>query len=663
MPTSPKLRKFVDDEIERSGALIERVLAGTLALLRDPRDTGLARSERERHFELVEALQHQGARFQSRFLDALREGVARELAAQDETDLGPSARATGGLELMDESRVEIDIEISRAMQIIDSTAEWELRELQTFTSTLCGLQHVSAESNPLRPIVYATALWEGSGAVSSVQANRAILLRLSAGVAAGLLKSAWAAASSRLEAQGVEPGIYKTVLLAPGSVPGRSEPAAVVRVSGTLASLIDRMPAALPAGGALPHLPGLRAGGGDGRVAELLSRLFALIQADMLVPSTVRAVLARLQVAAMRVALQDPTMLESADHPVWRLMNRIASAGASYPLPGDKRRAALLSFCEAVAEEISRSQVGDAMPFRRAVARVDAFLAEQLQWQLREAGTSVVALQRAERREVLEQLLSQRLTDQMTTVRTTAPIRRFVTSAWAKVLAESMVRFGDHAEPTPSYLKAVDDLLWSVQTPDHPQSRQRLIALLPGLLQRLRSGMDLIAMPAAEQQGVLDDLMAVHAEALRPGQRAAPTALTAEQIVQRMREEVIPDSPELRPFRDSVIDLASMETVPADFLATDVGAPEDAGPRVDGLAPGERLRLFLHGRWSPVQLLWRSDKGLFLLFASEQVGVTHSITRRALERLDAAGLLKPLEDRPLVQRNVDALMNQLSLPA
>lgn len=660
MPTSPKLRRFVEDEIERSSALIERVLAGTLALLRDPRDSGLARSERERHFELVEALQHQGSRFQSRFLEALREGVARELASQDETDASPTARAAGGLELMDESRVEVDIEISRAMQIIDSTAEWELRELQTFTSTLCGLEHVSAESNPLRPIVYATALWEASGAVSPVQANRAILLRLSAGVAAGLLKSAWAAASSRLEAQGVEPGIYKTVLLAPGSVPGRSEPAAVVRVSGSLTSLIDRMPAALPGGGALPALS---AGGGDGRVAELLSRLFALIQADMLVPSTVRAVLARLQVAAMRVALQDPSMLESADHPVWRLMNRIASAGASYPLPGDKRRAALLSFCEAVAEEVSRSQVGDAMPFRRAAARVDAFLAEQMQWQLREAGTSVIALQRAERREVLEQLLSQRLTDQMTTVRTTAPIRRFVTSAWAKVLAESMVRFGDHAEPTPSYLKAVDDLLWSVQTPDHPQSRQRLIGLLPGLLQRLRSGMELIAMPAAEQQGVLDELMAVHAEALRPGQRAAPTALTAEQIVQRMREEVITDTPALRPFRDSVIDLASMETVPADFLATDVGAPEDAGPRIDGLAPGERLRLFVHGRWSPVQLLWRSDKGLFLLFASEQVGITHSITRRALERLDAAGLMKPLEDRPLVQRSIDALVNQLSLPA
>ena len=662
MPTSPKLRRFVDDEIGRTGALVERVLAGTLALLPDPREPGLARSERERPFELVEALQRHGTRFQSRFIEALREGVARELASQAEPDAGPAIRTSGGLELMDESRVEIDIEISRAMQIIDSTAEWELRELQTFTSTLCGLQHVSAESNPLRPIVYASALWEAAGEVSPAQAERATLLRLSAGVIAGLLKTAWAAASSRLEAQGVEPGIYRTVLLAPGAVTGRGETAASAP-AGTLASLLGRVPATSAVGGSTPPDLSDPTGSSDGRVTELLSRLFALIQADLLVPPAVRAVLARLQVAAMRVALQEPSMLESADHPAWRLMNRIASAGASFPLPGDKRRAALLAFCEAIAEEISRSQVVDSMPFRRAGARVDAFLAEQLQWQLRDADASVAALQRAERREVLEQLLAQRLADQMAPVRTTAPIRRFVTSAWAKVLAESMVRFGDHAEPTPSYLKTVDDLLWSVQTPDHPQSRQRLIALLPGLLQRLRSGMELIAMPAAEQQAVLDELMAVHAEALRPGQRAAPTALTAEQIVQRMREEVIPDAPALRPFRDSVIDLASMETVPADFLATDIGAAEDAGPHVDGLAPGERLRLFLRGRWAPVQLLWRSDKGLFLLFAGEQAGLTHSITRRALERLDAAGLLKPLEDRPLVQRNVDALVNQLSLPA
>ena len=659
MPNAPKLLRFVEDELARSESLVERSLAGTLAALRGPRD-GLDKSERDSHFELVEALQRQGARYRARFLESLRDGVRRELAAQDGGD-GPGAAAPlGALELMDESRVEADIEISRAIQLIDSTAEWERRELQTFTSTLCGLPHVSEESNPLRPVVYATALWEAAGAVTASPAHRTTLLRLSAGVKAALLKNAWAAASSRLEAQGVEPGIYRTVQLAPGAVTGRN----VLHdglSAGSLRSLAGSLrPEATGAGGVMAPNP---AAAGDRQASALLSRLFALIQADAQLPGAGRATLARLQVAALRAALQDATLLDTLEHPVWQLMNRIASAASSYPAAGDKRLTALLAFCDAIADEISRSQVGDSTPFRRGLARVEAFLAEQLQWQLREAQASVDSLQRAERREVLEQALSQRLQEQMATLRTSPSLRLFVTGTWAKVLAEAMLRFGDQAEPTTGYLKAVDDLLWSVQTPDHPQSRQRLVGLLPGLLQRLRNGMDLIVLPAAEQQAVFDELMAVHAQALRPGTRAAASELTPEQIAQRMREEVVADTPVPRPFGDSVIDLASMETVPADFLATDLGAPEHVAARIDAHQPGARLRVFLRGRWTRVQLLWRSEKGLYLLFAGEHPGGTHSITRRALERLDAAGLVKPIEDRPVVQRAIDALVNQLSLPA
>ena len=221
MAVAPLLQRFVEDELARSTALIERCLTGTLQLLRQHRD-GLTSSEREHHFVLVEALQQGGTRYRTTFLEALRDGVQRELDTREPGAGRADAGETAGLELMDESRVEVDIEISRAMQIIDSTAEWELRELQTFTSTLCGQQHVSAESNPLRPLVYATALWKAAAALVPVQAQQAILLRVSSGVIAGLLKTAWAAASTRLESQGVEPGIYRTVLLAPGSVGGRA---------------------------------------------------------------------------------------------------------------------------------------------------------------------------------------------------------------------------------------------------------------------------------------------------------------------------------------------------------------------------------------------------------------------------------------------------------
>jgi len=124
-----------------------------------------------------------------------------------------------------------------------------------------------------------------------------------------------------------------------------------------------------------------------------------------------------------------------------------------------------------------------------------------------------------------------------------------------------------------------------------------------------------------------------------------------------MRDEVLPATTGHGSFSDSVIDIASMETVPAELMPSETGAPgEDPRKRIDALRAGDRLRLFLHGRWSRVQLLWRSDKGLFLLFAGESASRTHSITLRALERLAAAGLMQPFQTRSLVQRALDTVM-------
>ena len=153
--------------------------------------------------------------------------------------------------------------------------------------------------------------------------------------------------------------------------------------------------------------------------------------------------------------------------------------------------------------------------------------------------------------------------------------------------------------------------------------------------------------------------MDIHTEALRPGTKASG-ALTPEEIVQSMRDEVLPATP-ARSFSDSVIDLSSMETVPAEHLpSTGDRTEEDPGRRVEALRAGDRLRIFLQGRWSRVQLHGAAIERCCLLFAGESPRRTHSITRRALERLAPAGLLPPLEPRSLVQRSVDRMMRDLS---
>ena len=719
MPIAPLFQRFVDDELALAPALVSRVVAGTVQLLGPSKD-GAGGVERMEHVDLVASLRRGAAVYERAFVDSLRKQVSEELEQRDDSSADEPKSGLDSLELMDESRVEVDIEISRAMQLIDTTAEWELRELQMFTSTLIGQSHVTAESNPFRPLVYATALWDAACAVTGSQALRAVILRTSAGVAAGLLKNASAAASTRLEAQGVEPCVYRTVVLASGTNFGR--PAAEPARPGALSSLLASMPQsagvserggrasvastgessgavrsdstnrrspeleqalmrldelmrhppfeASRAGRATPsqrleqHRSALVASASepiDRQVIELVTRLFESMLADSALPAPFRSVLSRMQVAALRLCLADSAALDTFDHPVWRLLDRIGETSVGYSRSEDPRLSGFHAFSTAVAEEMAGATSPDTALFRRGLNRIDVFLSEQLKGQLWAAQAAVEALHVAERREVLQQHLSQRLTDQMVTVRTTPAIRRFVTGTWAQVIADEMLRHGEQSEQALATLKTVDDLLWSLKIPDHPQSRQRLIGLLPGLLQRLRAGMEAVHLASTERHVVIDELMTIHTEALRPGTRAAAGALTPEEIVQRMRDEVVPETPTARTFSDSVIDLSSMETVPAEHLPTGAdGVDDDPGKRIESMRVGDRQRIFLHRRWSRVQLLWRSDRSLFFLFAGESAAHTHSITRRALERLSSAGLVQPLEAKPLLQRAADRMMRDLT---
>ena len=67
----------------------------------------------------------------------------------------------------------------------------------------------------------------------------------------------------------------------------------------------------------------------------------------------------------------------------------------------------------------------------------------------------------------------------------------------------------------------------------------------------------------------------------------------------------------------------------------------------------------MQGKWTSAHLLWFSGNRQFFIFSSDHAGRMHSLTRRALERLRAEGLATSLEDRNLMQRAVDSLLQDL----
>ena len=121
-----------------------------------------------------------------------------------------------------------------------------------------------------------------------------------------------------------------------------------------------------------------------------------------------------------------------------------------------------------------------------------------------------------------------------------------------------------------------------------------------------------------------------------------------------------PASPSAAAFPDSLIEISSMDTVPAELIDDINPARADADRQLDAMTPGASCRWFLSGRWRSVQLLWRSDAMTYCVFAGEADGRTHAITRQALITLINKSLLKPVSDTPLIQRAVARVMRDLA---
>ena len=68
----------------------------------------------------------------------------------------------------------------------------------------------------------------------------------------------------------------------------------------------------------------------------------------------------------------------------------------------------------------------------------------------------------------------------------------------------------------------------------------------------------------------------------------------------------------------------------------------------------ERFGLVVE-RWMTTQLAWRSRNRSMFVFSSRHAGRLHSLTRRALEKLRAAGLATTIEHGQLIAQAMDTL--------
>ncbi len=405
------MRQFVEDELLRAPLLFDQLLDGTLDAARKSLPT-MAPHQRSIIGDLMQALLSQRSRLGDYFMRSLQEQVDTELERKAPKTPGEAQPKRRSLALVDEEVVAMDVELSHIIEAIRSTAEYELRELQTYISALVGDMDVSVDHNPFRGETFARAVWAAAQALPLSRGHQLAFMRYAGTPLAQLLRTAYAATTSRLESMGVEPAAHRTLILPSGSRRGPRNNETTF--SPDLHRMRDSMPVALDTplsyegqkktptgptaeGVARPQTAAYTATNRvDRQSIELVSRLFEAMLVDRRVPDDVGMVISRLQGPALRLAVRDAGMLDEDKHPLWRFINRLCFECEMAPDPSDPERRQLLKTALATVDQLVAEPEQNNGLYRWALDRFESFLHKRLTRRLAAAASQIGALQKLE---------------------------------------------------------------------------------------------------------------------------------------------------------------------------------------------------------------------------------------------------------------------------
>ena len=407
---SPLLLQFVDDELLRAPLLYDQLLEAVIDGGRRSM-SGLSSMQRTAQADLIQAVRAQTVRMGDYFMRSLRDQVQAELSSQ-KPPAEAKPRKPKTWSLVDEDEVTVDVELSHTVEAIKSVAEYELRELRTYTAALVGDFEMAKDHNPFRADTMARAVWASAQALPLSRGHQVAFMRQASEPLAALLRTSYAASTSRLESMGVEPASYRTLILPSGSRGGGRS--AETTFTPDLYRMSESMQAPRDGQSGL-NVQGTSSRGNprpepwtdvardalqpaDRQAVELVSRLFESMMGDTRVPDDVSMLIGRLHGPAMRLALRDRSLLDHVKHPLWRFINEMAFAAEMSPDLGDPERIQFLKHVLATIDQLASEPVQNTSLYRRAYERLEEFLGRRLTRRLAAVATQIGSLQNLEER-------------------------------------------------------------------------------------------------------------------------------------------------------------------------------------------------------------------------------------------------------------------------
>lgn len=252
----------------------------------------------------------------------------------------------------------------------------------------------------------------------------------------------------------------------------------------------------------------------DTDIINLVSAMFDYILDDQDLPTAMKALIGRLQIPMLKVALIDDRFFKTEKHPARLLLNSLAKAGVGWD---EKAQVSdiLYKKIEETVFKILTDFSSDMQLFIDLLADFNTFYDEQqvrialIDQRTREAEERRAKAELA--RSEVQLVLNQKLTGR----RLPLAVIRLLQDGWRNVLYLSFLKDGKDAESWRQAVKVVDALIWSmIPVKEDSVWLERLKSVAPKLLNSLKKGLASVNFDTIKSERLLSEIERVHQETI-----------------------------------------------------------------------------------------------------------------------------------------------------
>ncbi len=268
----------------------------------------------------------------------------------------------------------------------------------------------------------------------------------------------------------------------------------------------------------------------DSQTIDVVSMLFDFFFDDEALPTPIKALIGRLQIPILKVAIIDKDFFNQKKHPARKLLDSISRASLGWGENPEEQQA-LIEKTEEIVNFLINEFEEDISVFEEARINFENYLndekaqseqAEQALWQREQQKD-----QQIQQAQAAAATLIRKLTDNR---EISFEVIDFLETIWSSVLFNAYLSLGEDSNHWRNLKRISTTFVWTL-IPKHTEAeRSKIIKTIPALLRALSKGMDLVKIGTEVQNRIFQMLAQEHAKIVKQ---------TSKNIVTRVDDETV----------------------------------------------------------------------------------------------------------------------------